>query len=91
MPSNWSRFRGGSGLETKPYEELLKELGMFSYKKTRLKGDRTALFKFSKDSLTKEVQDLFSVIPECRTCNNGLKQQEAKFQLNISGKKLLNC
>ena len=32
---------------------------------------------------TEERQDLFSVIPECRTPNNGLKLKEARFQLNI--------
>ena len=32
---------------------------------------------------TEERQDLFSIIPECRTHNNGLKLKEARFWLNI--------
>ena len=56
------------GLETKPYEERLKELGMFSLEKRRLRGDRRALFKYRKGCNTEEGQDQFSIIPECKTC-----------------------
>ena len=42
-----------------------------------------ALFKYLKDCHTEEGQDLFSIIPECRTSSNGLKLQEARFSLNI--------
>ena len=71
------------GLETKPYEERLKELGMFSLEKRRLKGDMITVFKYLKGCHTEEGQDLFSIIPECRTRNNGLKLKEARFRLNI--------
>ena len=30
-----------------------------------------------------EGQDLFSIIPECRTRENGLKLQETRYRLNI--------
>ena len=71
------------GLETKPYEERLTELGMFSLEKRRLRGEMIALFKYLKDCHTEEGQDIFSIIPVCRACNNGLKLKEARFQLNI--------
>ena len=61
------------GLETKTFEERLKELGMFSLDKRRWRGDMTALFKNFKGCHTDEDQDLFSILPECRTRNNGLK------------------
>ena len=76
------------GLETKPYEERLKEFGMFRVKKGRLRGDMIALFKYLKGCQTEERQDLFLIIPECRTHNNGLKLWEANFWLNI-GKNIL--
>ena len=70
-------------LETKPYGERLKELDMFSLQKRRLRGDMIALFKYLKGCHTEEGQDLFSILPECRARNNGLKLQEARFQLDI--------
>ena len=70
------------GLEDKPYEENLKELGMFSLEKRRLRGAMIALFKYLKCSPTEEGQNLFSIILEYRTHNNGLKLQEARFGMN---------
>ena len=77
------------GLETKPYEERLKELGMFSLEKRRLRDDMIALFKYLKGCHTEEGEDLFSVSPEFRTLNNGLKLKEAKFWLNLRKKNFL--
>ena len=42
-----------------------------------------ALFRYLKGCHTEEGQVLFSIIPECRTQNNVLKLQEARFQLDI--------
>ena len=42
-----------------------------------------ALFQYLKGCHTEEGQDLFLILPECRTWNNGLKLQEARFWLDI--------
>ena len=68
---------------SKPYEERRKELGMFSLEKRRLRDEMIELFKYLESCHTEEGQDLFSIIPECRTRNNGLKLKEARFRLNI--------
>ena len=60
-------------LQTKPFEERLKELGMLSPEKRRQRGDTIALLKYLKGCPTEEGQELFSIIPECKTRNNGLK------------------
>ena len=71
------------GLETKPCEERLKELGLFSLEKRRLRCDRIALFQSLKGCPTEEGQDRFSIIPECRTGNHRLKLREARLRLTI--------
>ena len=51
--------------------------------KRRLRGDMRALFKYLKGGHTEEGQDLFSILPECRTRNNGLKLKETRSWLDI--------
>ena len=71
------------GPETKPYGERLKELGMFSLEKRRWRGGMIALFKYLNSCQSEEGRDLFLIMTECRTRNNGLKLQEARFRLDI--------
>ena len=68
-------------LETKPYEEGLKELGMFSLEKRRWRE----IWKHFSNTWKLYRGGTWSVLshPRVQSYNNGLKLQEARFQLNI--------
>ena len=61
------------GLEAKSYAEQLKELGMFSLTKRRLRGGMIAVVQYLKDCHGEKGIDLFSVVSEDMTRTNGLK------------------
>ena len=62
--------------------ERLKELSMFSLEKRRLGGGEYNS-TFQTLEMSEEGQDLFLIIPECWTGNNGFTLQDARFWLNI--------
>jgi len=67
------------GLEHLSYEERLREVGLFSLKKSRLRGDLINAYKHLQDDGAK----LFSVVPSNRSRGKRHKLKRRKFRLNM--------
>ena len=76
------------GLQHLPYKDRLRELGLFSLEKRRLRGDLIAAFQDLQGASKQEGRQLLERADNSRTRENGLKLKEGRLRLDVRGKLL---
>jgi len=74
------------GIEMLSYEDGLRELGLFSLVKRRLRGDLIAAFQDLQGAHKQEGRQLFERGDNSRTRGNGFNLREGRLRLDVRGK-----
>jgi len=74
------------GIEPLSCEDRLRELGLFSLEKRRLRGDLRAAFQHLQGAYKKDGEGLFTRVCSDRTKGNVFKLKEGRFKLDIRKK-----
>ena len=74
------------GLEHLSCEDRLRQLGLFSLEKRRLRGDITAAFQYLKGADKKAGEGFVTRACSDRTRGDGFKLKEGRFRLGVRKK-----
>ena len=76
-------MRKFKGLEHISCEEKLRELGLFNFKKTRLRGDLIVAIRYLRGAYQREGDRDFTQSDTDRARKSGFKLKERRFRLDV--------